>query len=462
MSIDVILNEALKIFKPTEEEEENLLNLADKIIHQAEKYSPSYQDIRRITIEGSLAKKTWIRGREEIDIFVHFIPAVSREDLEKQIIELGFKILRDLDGKPRLMYADHPYVEGRINNVVVNIVACYEVSPPKWLSATDRTPYHTKYIIDKMRPEDRDNVRLMKAFMTNCGVYGAEIRVRGFSGYLTELLILNYGDFIKALEEISKWRPPIIVDIEKSYDSLDDVLELFPNQHLIVIDPVDKHRNVASAVSEEKLSRLILASRLFLRSPNIHFFIPSSRISKSADIKKRIKKRKIVGILFKLSKWKPPDVLWGELRKSEEAVKKTLQRLGFQVYRADSWTDEEKTCLILCEINNDKLPYIRIHQGPPVYHPNSLEFLEKWGNHPERVAGPWIGDSRLYVLRAEPLTDVKKLLMREIREGRIGIARGLIDDVKRGKITTSLENLLKDEKLRLYVREFVEARLPFI
>ncbi|MEM1583490.1 MAG: CCA tRNA nucleotidyltransferase [Nitrososphaerota archaeon] len=462
MNMDEVLNEALKLYKPTEEEEKNLSNLAEKIIHQAERYSSSYPSIRKITIEGSLAKKTWIKGKEEVDIFIHFNPEVSREEMEKQITELGFKTLDDLDGKPRLMYAEHPYVEGRINKVVVNIVACYNVSPPNWLSATDRTPYHTRYILDNMREEARDSVRLMKAFMTCCGVYGAEIKVRGFSGYLTELLILYYEDFNKAVEEISRWRPPIIIDIAKHYSSLDEVSKLFPNQPLIVVDPVDRYRNVASAVSEEKLCRLVLASRFFLKSPSIRFFKPKPRVFKRAYIKRIMKNRRIVGLSFRLSKWKPPDVLWGELRKSEEAVKNTLKRLGFQVYRTDSWTDEEKICLILCEINDDKLPYARLHQGPPAHHPNSLEFIEKWKNHPERLAGPWIEDSRLYVLRAEQITDVKKLLRREIQEGRVSIAKGLLEDVKKGKIVTSIEDLMKDGKLKAYVNEFIEARLPFI
>ncbi|MCL7383317.1 MAG: CCA tRNA nucleotidyltransferase [Thaumarchaeota archaeon] len=462
MIINDVLNEALQLYKPSQEEEKHLMDLANKIIHRAEKYSPNYKSILKITLEGSLAKKTWIRGREEVDIFVHFDSMIPREEMEEQIVELGFKILKDLDGKPRLMYADHPYVEGRINNVVVNIVACYYVTPPNWLSATDRTPYHTRYIIEKMKPEIGDHIRLMKAFMVGCGVYGAEIKVRGFSGYLTELLMLNYGDFIKTIEAISKWKPPIIIDIEKYYDSIDEVLKLFLNQPLIVIDPVDKYRNVASAVSEQKLSELILASRLFLESPSIKFFKPKPPIIRLSSIRRKVRKRKLIGVVFKLSRWKPPDVLWGELRKSEEAVKRTLERLGFRVYRSDSWTDEEKTCIILCEINNDKLPYTRLHQGPPVYHPNSLEFIKKWKDNPEREAGPWIEDSRLYVLRVESVVDVKKLLKKEIEEGRVALAKGLIEDIKKGKITTSIENLMRNRKLRSFIYEFVEASLPFI
>jgi len=461
MSIDKILNEALQLYKPTVEEEEYLLNIADTIIQEARKYSSNYDNIRNITLEGSLAKKTWIRGREEVDVFVHYDPTTPRDEMEKQIIDLGFKVLKELEGNPRLMYADHPYVEGKINNVVINIVACYEVTPPNWLSATDRTPYHTKYIVDKMSPEVRDHVRLMKAFMARCKVYGAEIKVKGFSGYLTELLILNYSNFINAVEAISKWRPPIIIDLEKQYTSKDEILKLFPNQPLIVIDPVDKYRNVASAVSEEKLSTLIITSKLFLKSPSIDFFKPKPRITRTQKFREKVGKRSFVSILFKLSKWKPPDVLWGELRKSEDSVKRTLERLGFKVYRSDSWTDEIKKCIIICEIDSNRLPYARLHQGPPVYHPNSLEFIEKWRDNPEKIAGPWINDLRLYVLRIEPIRDVKILLKKEIEEGRVGIAKGLIEDIKKGKIITSIDNLIKDKKIAPFILEFIDGQLPF-
>ncbi len=462
MIIDDVLDEALRLYKPSQEEERYLMDLANTIIHQAKECSINYNGILKITLEGSLAKKTWIRGREEVDIFIHHDSKILREEMEKQIIEIGFKILKELDGRPRLMYADHPYVEGRIRNVVVNIVACYDVTPPNWLSATDRTPYHTKYIIEKMKPEVRDHVRLMKAFMAACRVYGAEIKVRGFSGYLAELLLLNYGDFNNTIRAISKWKPPIVIDIERHYDSVDELFKLFPNQPLIVVDPVDKYRNVASAVSEKRLCELILASKLFCESPSIKFFKPKTPAVKISKFRRKMLRRRFVGIVFRISKWKPPDVLWGELRKSEEAVKKTLERLGFEIYRSDSWTDEEKICIILCEISNNRLPYARLHRGPPVYHPNSLEFIKKWKDNPEREAGPWIDDSRLYVLRVEPIVDVKKLLKKEIEEGRVSLAKGLTEDIKKGEIITSIENLIKNRNLRSFINEFVEANLPFI
>jgi len=43
----------------------------------------------------------------------------------------------------------------------------------------------------------------LKQFMKGIGVYGSELRRRGFSGYLTELLVINYGSFLGVLKEAS-------------------------------------------------------------------------------------------------------------------------------------------------------------------------------------------------------------------------------------------------------------------
>ena len=48
---------------------------------------------------------------------------------------------------------------------------------------------------------------------------------------------------------------------------------LFP-ESLVIIDPVDKGRNVASAVQPQKLYDFIGAARAFLKKPSESFFYP--------------------------------------------------------------------------------------------------------------------------------------------------------------------------------------------
>ncbi|MEM4021253.1 MAG: nucleotidyltransferase domain-containing protein, partial [Nitrososphaerota archaeon] len=192
MSMEDVVERARRIVRPTRLEERALRRIVEKALSAARREISGVAGALDVSLEGSAAKNTWIRGRAEADIFIHFDPGISREELEKIIVDLGSRIVESLGGEPMIMYADHPYVEGVVNGVTVDVVACYRVEPPNWMSATDRTPYHTRYVLSKLKPGQEDEVRLLKGFMRACGVYGAEIKIEGFSGYLTELLILYY------------------------------------------------------------------------------------------------------------------------------------------------------------------------------------------------------------------------------------------------------------------------------
>jgi len=463
LRLEEVLAEALRIVKPTEEDEALLKNVVDRVKDILEEEASKVKGVLGISLEGSAAKNTWIRGKEEADIFIHFDKDVPRDEMEKKVIEIGFRAIERMGGKPRLMYADHPYVEGVIDGVTVDVVACYDVEPPNWLSATDRTPYHTRYVVERLKPGQEDQVRLLKGFMTRCGVYGAEIKVKGFSGYLTELLILYYGDFVNVVRNAANWRPPIVIDLERHYRSVEEVLEIFRNQPLIVIDPVDMGRNVASAVSLTKLSEFILASKLFISNPSPDFFKPRVEKPSIQDLRTLSAGRNILYLLFKLEAEKPPDVLWGELRKSEEGVKRALERLGFKVYRSDSWTDEVELCILIFELDTLKLPNFAIHKGPPVHLETAKDFIEKWSG---RAVGPWVQGDRIYVLRRRDETDAVKLLRRELDLNRVAIAKGLASSIKGAEIDHRIDHLierLKDNSSALrFISSFLKARPPFL
>jgi len=201
--LEEVIERARRIVRPTRLEERRLKRIVEAALSAAREEISGVAGALDVSLEGSAAKNTWIRGRAEADIFIHFDPKVSREELEKLIVEIGSRLIRSLGGEPMIMYADHPYVEGVVDGVTVDIVACYRVEPPNWISATDRTPYHTRYVLSRLKPGQEEEVRLLKGFMRACGVYGAEIRVEGFSGYLTELLTIYYGDFINAIREMA-------------------------------------------------------------------------------------------------------------------------------------------------------------------------------------------------------------------------------------------------------------------
>ncbi len=461
--LEEVIERARRIVRPTKLEERKLKRIVEAALSAARKEISGVAGAQDVSLEGSAAKNTWIRGRAEADIFIHFDPNVSREELEKLIVEIGSRLIRRLGGEPMIMYADHPYVEGVVDGVTVDIVACYRVEPPNWISATDRTPYHTRYVLSRLKPGQEDEVRLLKGFMRACGVYGAEIRVEGFSGYLTELLTIYYGDFINAIREMAGWKPPITIDLEGYYGSRERILEAFPESPLIVVDPVDRSRNVAAAVSLTRLSELILAAKFFLKRPSMRFFKQFDRAPGTRELRALLKDRSILYMYFRLVDRKPRDVLWGELKRSEQGVRRCLENLGFTVYRSSSWTDEKKECMLIFELDKIELPRYHLHKGPPVYLKNADEFVEKWCG---AIAGPWIEGDRLYVLRRREEVSAHKLLRERIVSGQVSISRGLTTPIQRAQISIDVEDLLRlalrNDDLRRFILDFLVARPPFL
>jgi len=461
--LEEVIERARRIVRPTKLEERRLKRIVEAALSAAREEISGVAGALDVSLEGSAAKNTWIRGRAEADIFIHFDPKVSREELEKLIVEIGSRLIRSLGGEPMIMYADHPYVEGVVDGVTVDIVACYRVEPPNWISATDRTPYHTRYVLSRLKPGQEEEVRLLKGFMRACGVYGAEIRVEGFSGYLTELLTIYYGDFINAIREMAEWKPPITIDLEGYYESRERILEAFPESPLIVVDPVDRSRNVAAAVSLTRLSELILAAKLFLKKPSMRFFKQFDRVPGTRELRALLKDRSILYMYFRLVDRKPRDALWGELKRSEQGVRRCLENLGFTVYRSGSWTDEKKECVLIFELDKIELPRYHLHKGPPVYLKNADEFVEKWC---EAIAGPWIEGERLYVLRRREEISAHKLLRERIISGQVSISRGLITPIQRARISINVEDLLRlasrNDDLRKFILDFLVARPPFL
>ncbi len=184
-------------------------------------------------LAGSVAKGTHLTGTE-IDLFVAFPPDLPRPELETRGLALGKILVTDATQR---------------------------------MSAVDRTPLHVDYVLGRIKEGQADEIRLLKAWAEGVGVYGAEAKVMGFSGYLCELLVLKYGTFRAVLENSLAWRKGELIELDRPPG------RAFP-EPLVVVDPVDPNRNVASAVSVEQLATFAHAAREYLRAPSERFFFP--------------------------------------------------------------------------------------------------------------------------------------------------------------------------------------------
>jgi len=375
-------------------------------------------------VVGSVARDTWLSGDRDLDIFLLFPSDLSREDLEERGLDLARKIARQFTVSFREKYAEHPYVNVTIDELDVDLVPCYEVpSAARILSAVDRTPFHTRYIVDKIA-SFRDDVLLAKQFTKACGVYGSDQMTEGFSGYLCELLVLHYGGFTPLLQAAAAWKLGTCIDLEghacKAFE-----------EPLRVVDPVDPARNVAAALSTTRMFEFVEYSRGYLEDPSVEFFFPRVQASQGRDGFTRALARRGT-CLYALTFATPPfipDIVVPQLRRSLASVRGLLARHGFPVLQDDCAMGEER-CILVLELLADRLPPVTRHAGPPLWdRANAAKFAEKYWQNP--LSGPFIRDGRYLVDLERPFTDAGELLRsREILA--VGLGKHVKQSMEKG------------------------------
>ncbi|MBA7480845.1 hypothetical protein ES707_16307 [subsurface metagenome] len=446
-SLEEIRAEVLKRVNPSESERKRVLSLAKKLTEKVREAAKEKGVEAEIRVEGSVAKNTWLRDCPEIDVFMQLPTTTPKEAFGTVCLEIAKKATEGYKQIER--FAEHPYLEAIVDNVWVNIVPCYRVKRGEWISATDRTPFHTDYVKPLLDERMGEEVRLLKRFMKGVGVYGAEIKIGGFSGYLCELLILNYGSFVEVLRAAGNWKERIVIDCEGHYEGRDDAEKIF-EEPLVMVDPVDKGRNVAAAVRKEKLNEFIAASRTFLEAPDLKFFYPPE--TKALDATELVNKINARGATIVFVRFEGvtavPDVLWGQLYRSQRALRKMIQQHDFTVLRDDVWSNEKNLNIFIFEVENRLLPNMKRHLGPPLRKMLECEnFLRKHLGADSTVSGPRVDEGRWVVDVKRNHTDIVNLLKEKLGDG--GRSVGVAELVSK-TVAESMEVLVNAETLKLY------------
>jgi tRNA nucleotidyltransferase (CCA-adding enzyme) len=388
----------LKKIKPTDEEIVTITKTANDLTSIVKDYLKKNDMDIKVRLVGSFAKGTYLSD-PDLDLFILFPEGTAHSVLET----VGLKVGEDILHGTR-MYSEHPYTRGVYNGLDVDLVPGIDIqNTTKLQTSVDRTPFHTDYILSHMNEEQRDQVRLLKAFMKGIEAYGAEPNTRGFSGYLCELLIVKYGNFKSALEASMEWKEGTAITIEKRGPPM-----IGP---LIVYDPVDEKRNVASAVHIDTLSLFMVAARAYLDHPSEKFFFPIDRIPLTREeLQKKTDEHgsRIITVIFK----KPnviEDNLYSQLWKTQYALTKKLNDFDYNVLRAVH-SMNDKTLEIVFELERDILSKTYKHIGPPVYVRTAASFLTKWKDN--EYGKPFIEDGcwnviaeRMYFTAQEMITD---------------------------------------------------------
>lgn len=367
----------LKDIKPTPVETKEIDNVSSRIITFLQLLCDESDIGAKVNLVGSVAKHTVLKGKSDIDIFIAFPLDTDKKFLKEIGLDLAHKCCEEFKSIPEHHFASHPYVTTHIEGYEVDIVPCYAIEDGSQLkSAVDRTILHTRFVKANLKEGQEDEVLLLKRFMAMTGTYGSEFKVGGFAGYLCELLIIHYGTFENTLKEAIKWQYGHSIDLMNYGTS-----KLF-NDPLIVIDPTDMNRNVGAALRLNKLSEFIQSARNYIFSDNKKdYFYPLTRNLNKDDLIEEFNRRNsdIIAIKFNIPDI-PLDTLHPQLKKTTEALERKLNDDEFNVFKADYWSDEVLTCVILLEMASSTLNDVKVNVGPKVFFNKACEnFVKKYG-----------------------------------------------------------------------------------
>lgn len=272
MAIQGILKEVVQEIAPTREEKadvEQKVMLFKRILMKAK--------LPDIFVGGSFAKGTWLRGITDVDIFIRF-PYEQFKSRSAEISELLEVSLRKLFSSVERVHGSRDYFRIPWQGLKFELVPILKITKAaQAVNITDISPLHVQWVRKNITPCSRQAVLLLKALLAANGLYGAESYVKGFSGYATEILGVYYGDFLKLLKAVTKWKPGIVIDPENAYANPEEaVIHLNASKlgPVVLIDPVQATRNAAAALSKEAFRKFVRIVKQFLKKPSKGFFQP--------------------------------------------------------------------------------------------------------------------------------------------------------------------------------------------
>lgn len=423
---------------------ETRANLVRAVQHHAQELRAP---LVRALVAGSAARGTFLKDRLDIDLFLLFPPELTREELANVGLAIAQRILTN----PQRKYADHPYLRGTFEGFTVDAVPGYAITDPSQpKSPVDRTPFHDEFLRAHQTPSAIADVRLTKQFLLALGVYGSEARTQGFSGYLVELLLIHFHQFHTLLEAARHWRIPV-----RLRPVTEDPPRLPEEVALILADPVDPHRNVASALSRRNLALFILAADAYLKDPTERWFkVTTPPVMTREDALERIDLRGTQVLIVELPR--PAlvdDTLYPQLRRAERVIAEEVGRSGFDVL-GSSCASGEHGLIVTVEVAQERLAAVRRQDGPPVGLDRASPFLAKWTQAKAPVLqGPYVADDgSLAVEVRRPERDlvptVKELLPKlslgknlsstQLPPGQVRLLKEQIDSPELGRALSDL------------------------
>ncbi len=385
-NINVILSDVLEEIQPDKNYEKEIFARLNSII---KKINQNQKNIKAV-LGGSGAKGTWLKTFDA-DIFVLFDYSKFRDKSDK-LSDILEKILRKKSKKFIRIHGSRDYFQIRQNGFTFEIIPILKIKKAEQAkNITDVSPLHSNWV--KKHKKLINEMKLTKQFCQAQNVYGAESYIRGFSGYVCEILTVYYGSFLNLIKNAAKWQDKVVVDIEKYYRGK-DVFKIVNTSKLIspliVIDPVQKDRNAAAALSNEKFEMFKKAAKDFLNNPSKTFFINKDIKELFFKLKSKNNREIFYGLRSKntklvILKIKPVagkiDVVGTKLLKIYEFLNRQLQKHGFKIIKSGWEWNKKDDGLFYYLFDKKQLPRTIELEGPPLAIKHHVEQFKKIHKH---------------------------------------------------------------------------------
>jgi tRNA nucleotidyltransferase (CCA-adding enzyme) len=350
-----LLSEVLKDIKPSKVYERDILDKANSIIDEISKRVKD----ARVVIGGSGAKGTWLKTFD-VDVFVMFDYRKYKDKSDK-LSDILEKQLKKHFNLSRL-HGSRDYFQIKYGKFTFEIVPILEIKKAENAkNITDVSPLHSKFVLKYKKLADE--IRLTKQFFKAAKTYGAESYIRGFSGYVCEILTIYYGSFLKLIKAASIWKEKEVIDVINYYEGKNIFFEINKSKltsPLIIIDPVQKDRNAAAALGNEKFDIVKQRAKEFLKKPSKDFF----EIKQMTESELRKKFRKNLMILKAAPLKKKIDVAGAKMLKAFHFIEKNLNFNDFKVIEGDMLWHADSG-LFYYVLEKDKISKTKAINGPP-------------------------------------------------------------------------------------------------
>jgi len=359
-----ILNE----IKPTAKEKQRVKKIIESALKKIKVEDAKFE------LGGSYAKNTFLRGSYDIDIFVKFPHKKYKNEDISEVLH------KRLSRKHKRVHGSRDYFQLQKKGYTFEFIPVLDIKDSlQAKNITDVSPLHKKWV--KKHLKKPDEVRLIKKFCRAQNVYGAESYIKGFSGYVLEILIVHYGTFFNLIKAVSKWKLPVYIDVKKYYKSKKDAFKKINKSkranELIIVDPTQKDRNAAAAISKNKINNLIKACKEYLHNPSDEFFLEKKIRIKDLIVKSG-EDRLLLGKIKAMNGKK--DVVGSKVLKVYDYIEKKLKKNDFKVLKSNWYFNKDS--LIYYIIKDEILSERIIHRGPPLKQKkHAKEFREKYDGH---------------------------------------------------------------------------------